>query len=173
GGLAGIGRPVPSAPSRLEVQAIVAERSPSSVSLAEPAKVTGAPGSKVAPLAGAVIRTAGVLLTVMVIEARPVLPPLSVAAAVIVCVPLVRVLVVIVLPGPRMPSRLEAQASAAVRLPSSRSLAVALRVTGAPGSKVAPAVGELMVTIGVLLTTTVIVARPVLLPESVAEAVMV
>ena len=88
-------------------------------------------------------------------------------------VPVESALVVIVPPVPRTPSRLEVQAIAAVRLPSSRSLAVALRVTGAPGSKVAPAVGELMVTVGVLLTTTVIVARPVLLPESVAEAVMV
>src|SRR5207253_2361633 len=139
----------------------------------EPVKVTAAPGSNVAPVAGAVIMTAGVLLTVMVIEARPVLPPLSVAAAVIVCVPLVSVLLVIVLPVPRLPSRLELQVMFAVRLPSSGSLAAAPRVTGAPGSKVAPAVGELMVTVGVLFTTTVIVARPVLPPESVAEAVMV
>ena len=132
--LAVIVRPVPSAPSRLEVQAIVAERSPSSVSLAEPAKVTGAPGSKVAPLAGAVISTAGVLLTVMVIEARPVLPPLSVAAAVIVCVPLVRVLIVIVLPEPRLPSRLEVQVRWVVRVPSSTSVAVPLSVTAWPNS---------------------------------------
>src|SRR5439155_1555798 len=166
--LAVIVRPVPSAPSRLEVQAMVAERSPSSVSLAEPVKVTAAPGSNVAPVAGAVIRTAGVVLTVMVIEARPVLPPLSVAAAVVGGVP-----GVIVPPAPMAPSRLEVQAIAAVRLPSSRSLAVALRVTGAPGSKVAPAVGALIVTVGVLFTTTVIDARPVLLPLSVADAVIV
>jgi len=117
--------------------------------------------------------TAGVVLMVMMTEARPVLPPWSVAEAVSTWVPVESALVVIVPPVPRTPSRLEVQAIAAVRLPSSRSLAVALRVTGAPGSKVAPAVGELMVTVGVLLTTTVIVARPVLLPESVAEAVMV
>ena len=60
-----------------------------------------------------------------------------------------------------------------MRLPSSRSLAAALSVTGAPGSKVALAAGELMLTAGVLFTTTVIAARPVLPPESVAEAVMV
>ena len=132
--LAVIVRPVPSAPSRLEVQAMVAERSPSSVSLAEPVKVTAAPGSNVAPVAGAVIRTAGVLLTVMVIEARPVLPPLSVAAAVITCVPLVSVLLVIVLPVPRLPSRLELQVMLAVRVPSSTSVAVPLSVTGAPSS---------------------------------------
>ena len=117
--------------------------------------------------------TAGVVLMVMMTEAWPVLPPWSVAEAVSTWVPVESALVVIVPPVPRTPSRLEVQAIAAVRLPSSRSLAVALRVTGAPGSKVAPAVGELMVTVGVLLTTTVIVARPVLLPESVAEAVMV
>ena len=132
--LAVIVRPVPSAPSRLEVQAMVAERSPSSVSLAEPVKVTAAPGSNVAPVAGAVIMTAGVLLTVMVIEARPVLPPLSVAAAVIVCVPLVRVLIVIVLPEPRLPSRLEVQVRWVVRVPSSTSVAVPLSVTAAPSS---------------------------------------
>jgi len=111
-----------------------AARSPSSVSLAVPVKVTAAPGSNVAPVAGAVIRTAGVLLTVMVIEARPVLPPLSVAAAVIVCVPLVRVLIVIVLPEPRLPSRLEVQTRWVVRVPSSTSVAVPLSVTAWPNS---------------------------------------
>ena len=124
-------------------------------------------------MAGAVTVTAGVVLMVMVTVARPVLPPRSVAEAVSTCVPVESALVVIVPPVPSPPSRLEVQAIAAVRLPSSRSLAAALSVTGAPGSKVALAAGELMLTAGVLFTTTVIAARPVLPPESVAEAVMV
>src|SRR2546430_11251836 len=55
--LAVIVRPVPSAPSRLEGQAIVAGRAPSSGSLAEAPKVTGAPRSKVAAPGGDVVRT--------------------------------------------------------------------------------------------------------------------
>src|SRR5207245_8908604 len=79
--------PVPSAPSRLEVQVIREARLPSSASFAVAVKVIAAPGSRVEPFAGAVMRTAGGTSTRIVVDARPVLPPPSVAAAGIVWVP--------------------------------------------------------------------------------------
>ena len=54
--------PVPSAPSRSDVQAIAAVRSPSSRSLALPAQVIRAEDASVWPLVGAVMATSGAVL---------------------------------------------------------------------------------------------------------------
>jgi len=51
--------PVPMGPSRLEVHARLAVRSPSPVSVAVPVNVMGSPWSNVDPFAGAVIVTVG------------------------------------------------------------------------------------------------------------------
>src|SRR2546427_13187389 len=84
----------------------------------------------------------------MVIVARPVLFALSVAAAVIVWVPVESVLTVIVPPVPSTPSRLEVHVIREVMVPSSASLAEPVKVTAAPGSGVAPGAGALIVTAG-------------------------
>ena len=69
--------------------------------------------------------TTGPPLTVIVIDARAVLWPLSATVAVRTCVPELRALVVIEPPVPSEPSRLEVQTMTGVRVPSSGSLAVA------------------------------------------------
>src|SRR5439155_23221601 len=83
-------KPVPSAPSRSEDQAIEPVRVPSSGSVAVPVKVIGAPCSKVDPVAGAPMVTVGVALTTIVRVVAARLPPASVTEAVIVCVPELR-----------------------------------------------------------------------------------
>ena len=60
-----------------------------------------------------------------------------------------------------------------VRLVSSRSEAVAAKVTAAPCSQEEPVGGAVMVTVGVEFTTTVIAALALLPPESVTAAVTV
>ncbi len=62
------------APSRLEVQARFGVRSPSSVSIAVPAKLILWPSMKLAPFAGPVIVTVAAVfwITVTVIWAEPV-----------------------------------------------------------------------------------------------------
>src|SRR2546428_383736 len=162
------GAPVPRAPSRLEVQVIREPRLPSSGSVAVAVRAIAAPGSKAEPAAGAVIVTVGVAFIVMVIEARPVLPPLSVAAAVMTCVPDESVLRVMLPPVPIAPSRLEVQATTGARLPSSGSLAVAVRGVAAPISRIEPLAGAGMAAVGGALTTTEIATLALLPPLSVA-----
>ena len=74
--------PVPMAPSRSDVHAMPAVRSPSSESLAEPLNVTLSPLLKLAPSAGAEMATLGAALTVMVMASEPWSPPASVTEAV-------------------------------------------------------------------------------------------
>src|SRR2546426_4430527 len=162
--------PVPSVPSRLEVQVMPVVRSPSSASRAVAVKVIGACGSGLGPGAGAGIVTRGVALTRIVIWAVDVRPVLSVTAAVIVCVPDESPLVVIVPPLPSAPSRLEVQVIAEARLPSSASVAVAGKVTAAAGSGLVPAGGAVMVTTGGGLNVDVVRPPPGLAPRSVDEA---
>src|SRR2546427_9832578 len=69
--------PVPRTPSRLEIQETGAARFPSSASVAVAVKVTGGPGSKLEPLAGAVVAACGVAVVVRGIVGRPVLPAVS------------------------------------------------------------------------------------------------
>ena len=126
--------PVPIAPSRLEVQATTGARLPSSRSLAVAVRVVAAPISRIEPLAGAVMATVGVALTTTEIATLALLPPLSVTEAMIAWVPELSVLVVMLPPVPRTPSRLEIHEMRAARLPSSASVAVAVKVTAVPGS---------------------------------------
>ena len=87
--------------------------------------------------------------------------------------PLVRALTVTLPPVPSAPSRLDVQAIAGVRLPSSASLAVPVKVIAARGSNVDSEVGEKMVTVG-LASTAMVIARLAVLPAaSVTEAVTV
>jgi hypothetical protein len=167
--------PLPSTPLRLEVHTICAERSPSSASLAVPENVITSPTTKVEPFAGERIVTTGRALTLTVIWAVPVSPPLSVAEAVIVCVPTERVLVEKEPPVPMGPFKLDVQASDAVRLPSWVSLAVPLNVMEAPWLKVDALAGAVIETVGAVFATTltVIWAVPVSPPLSVTEAVIV
>ena len=148
--------PVPSAPSRFDVQASAAVRLPSCVSLAVPVKVTAVPSTTEVPLAGAVMLTTGAVLlgvalvTVTVRVADPVRPPLSVTAAVIVCVPTDSVRDRLP-PVPNAPSRFDVQVSAVVRLPSCVSLAVPVKVTAVPSTTDVPLAGAVMLTTGAVL----------------------
>src|SRR5262245_3070964 len=114
--------PVPRLPSRLDPHWMA--RLESSKSLALAVNVMAWPCSKVVLLAGAVIVIAGVEFTTTVIDALPVLPPLSVTAAVMVCVPERSVLTGRDVPVPSRPSRLDVHRM--VRALSSKSLAVAV-----------------------------------------------
>src|SRR3989442_1738392 len=152
--LVGIVPPVPSDPSRLEGQAVAGGRG-------------GVPGG------GGVVVTAGRRETVIGRGAGAVRPPLSVTLAVRVCTPAVSVERVRLPPVPSAPSRLEVQVTAAVRLPSSRSVAVAERVTGVPWTDRAPSAGAVIVTTGGSLTTIVICFWPEKPRRLVAWAVIV
>ena len=101
--------PVPMTPSRLEVQARLAARSPSS-SVAVPVKVTAVVSVLLLPSAGAAMATAGAPLTASVIPWVLVAPRESVTAAVMVWVPTESAEVVTLAPVPRAPSRSELQA---------------------------------------------------------------
>src|SRR5436309_12895032 len=153
--------PVPSAPSRSEVQAVVLDTSPSSGSVAAAVNGITAAWWKRAPLGGVVIVTAGRPETVIEREADAGRRPLSVTVAVRVCTPAVSVERVRLPPVPSAPSRLEVQVMAAVRLPSSRSLALAVSVTGVPWTDRVPSAGAVIVTTGGSLTTIVIGFWPV------------
>src|SRR3990172_9436724 len=111
------GVPVPRLPSRSDDQAMAAARLPSS-----------------GPLAGPVMATVGAALTTTVMVALADLPPASVTEAVRVWVPELSVVTLRGVPVPRVPSRLDDQAMAAARLPSSGSLAVPVKVTVLPGA---------------------------------------
>src|SRR5207237_637023 len=184
--------PVPTAPSRLEVQMIVDDRSPSIVSMAVAVKVIGfpsanrvavaakgmgAPKANFLPAAGEVsVRTgAETLATSMVIAALPVRLPVSAARAVIVWWPRLRFERLKVPPVPIWPSRSDVQTMALVRSPSIESMAVPAKVIGWPGRNLLPRAGDVMVTTGGASASTVSVSwlLPVSLTLSVADAVMV
>src|SRR5437667_5305515 len=144
--------PVPSAPSRSEVQAVELDTSPFSGSVAAAVNEIVSAWLKRAPLSGVVIVTAGRPETVIEREADAVRPPLSLTLAVRVCTPAVSVERVRLPPVPSTPSRLEVQVMAAVRLPSSRWVALAGRVRGVPWPDRVPAAGAVIVTAGGDLT---------------------
>ena len=98
----------------------------------------------------------GGLATTIAIRASPDRPPASVARAVMVWGPWLRLAVVIEVPLPRMPSRSEAQTMRAPRSPLSASTAVALKVTAAPRSTVALGAGAVIVTSGARFWTSAI-----------------
>src|SRR5262245_18415666 len=122
--------PLPSAPSRSEVQLTVRLGSSRSDALA--AKATVAPCSYEAWMAGAEMEMVGVELITTVIDVLADLPPESVTEAVMLCVPERRVPTGSDASVPRAPSRFEVRLM--VRLASSRSEAVAVKLTIAPCS---------------------------------------
>ncbi len=88
-------------------------------------------------------------LMVIVNTSDPVRPPLSVAVAVITCVPCERVLRVKGdPPGPNVPSILDVHTKLALTSPSSGSEAVAAKVRGSPVVKTDRSAGEVIVTVG-------------------------
>ena len=126
--------------------------------------------------AGNSITTAETTSTVTVVVA--VSPPRSVTVAVSWCVPSLSMCVMLP-PVPSAPSRSDVHAIADVRSPSSRSLALPVKVIEADEASVWPEVGDVMVTSGAVLpggggfTVTVIWLEPVRLWPSVADAVIV
>ncbi len=158
--------PLPIAPSRLEIQSRLKVRSPSSTSLAAPAKLTAVPSSKTDPSSGAVIVTVGAVLTVTLMEADPLRPPLSLTEAVMVWVPAESVLEKDP-PLPIKPSKVETQLNPKVRSPSSGSLAAPAKLIEVPLSKTEPSTGAVIVTEGAALTVTVMEAEPLKPPLSV------
>jgi len=105
------------------------------------------------PLAGAVMVTFGAVFpgsdtTLTVMAAEPERPPLSVADAVIVCVPCERVEVENVLPVPMPPSRFERHVRLLEMLPSSLSMAVPVNVIESPTLNEAPLAGAVISDLG-------------------------
>ena len=124
--------PVKSAPWRLDVHWTRLERSPSKSSFAVAVRVTSLSAGADELSCGAVMVITGATFgprTLTMICAWPTLPLTSVTAAVIVCVPRVSERVTLE-PVPSEPSRSELQWSRPERLPSSKSLAVPVKVTG-------------------------------------------
>jgi hypothetical protein len=143
--------PDPIEPSRSDDQARLAVTSPSSASLAEARKETGSPSVDEEPFAGSESVTTGRTFasTVTVIAAEPGVPCPFVAVAVIVWTPWERPEVENPPPLPIAPSRSESQTSAAVRSPSSASLAVPAKPSRSPSVMLVPSAGRLIATVGV------------------------
>src|SRR5262249_56791239 len=98
--------PVPSAPSRLELQRILALRSPSSLSEAVAARPSGSRlANSTVPSVGVVIRTTGGWFTTRSIWATALAPLGAVTRPVVVWVPALSAGAGIVAPGPRGPAR--------------------------------------------------------------------
>ena len=145
--------PVPRVPSRSEVQARPAVRSPSSRSFAVPTNWIGTPAVYARPASGAVIATSGGVsaagcgVTLTWSRASPVSPRPSVTAAVMVWSPRASV-VLTVAPPPRSPWRSERQASEPERSSPAMSVAVPCSVIGSPTKKLAPSDGCRIRTLG-------------------------
>ena len=152
--------PVPREPSRSEAQVRREVSTPSSRSVAAPAKAIGSPAVSVRPPTGAVMVTNGSVLaggrgpTVTVTCAVPVKWSRSVTAAESVCRPCANV-AVSVAPVPSAPCRSDRHARAEDRSPSTASRAVPWRVTVSPSKKAAPSTGCTIVTAGAGLVGTV------------------
>src|SRR5438445_3504476 len=168
--------PVPIAPSRLDVQVSVEERSPSIVATAVAVKVVGFPSAKSVRV-GALIVTAGGASsrTMTCVVALAERPAVSVIDAVKVCVPRLSVARLKLPPVPTAPSRSEVHRMRAERSPSKLSVAVAAKGMAAPKANFLPSAGAARVRTGAdtLATSMVIDALPVRLPASAARAVMV
>src|SRR5437763_13532824 len=149
---------------------MVPVRSPSSLSEAPPTKVIDVPAATVV-VVGAVIVTVGLASTRTVTDRLAVRPAASVTDAVMVCVPVDRVLSAKLAPVPSAPSRLEVQWIAAPRSPSSAAGAVAVNVIAAPGARTEPAAGAASAGAGAASTRTGVEEWPVVPPPAVAGAV--
>ena len=169
--------PEPMDPSKLEVQAMLAVMSPSSVSEAVPVQVTVSPKKKVAPVVGDEMLTVGGVfvgagsVTPIPIVSTPVNPPLSVTAAWTVWDPAESRVVVKEAPPPIVPSRSVVQAKIEEIVPSSVSMPVPAKLIGSPSVKVAASAGDVMVTTGLVLMGAPLVpewvqsVKPMLLPK--------
>ena len=152
--------PVPSVPSRSEVQTRRAPSGPSSRSLAVPLNVTGLPARTTAASAGAVIATSGSVSaagggrTVTVTRSIAWVPALPVTEAVTVWEPTDSG-VVSVAPVPSRPWTLDVHVTPAPRSLPSASTAVAWSVIGSPSKNVAPVGGWTMCAIGLGALATV------------------
>ena len=166
--------PLPSTPSTSEAHDRLAVRSPSSGSLAVPTKLTLSPTLKPEPAAGAVIATLGPAFTVRVIASLPWSRPESTTRAVMTWVPGEREVVENEPPlGPIVPSTSDDQLRLTVRSPSSKSVAVAAKLTLSPTLKAEPSAGAVMVTLGgVLVTSMLTVPTPCSPSASLTEAVI-
>jgi hypothetical protein len=146
--------PVPRKPSRLDVHTTLAERLPSSRSLAVALSATGGPAARTWVAVGAVIATSGGVFTtggraatVTWMVATVERPWPSVTDTVSVCVPWRRMLVVSSVPVPSTPSRSERQLIPG-RLTLLASWALAWSVTVSPTKKLAPSAGCTTVSVG-------------------------
>ena len=116
----------------------------------------------------------GAIVTVMLSES--VRPPESVTEAVIVCVPTDKLEVETVPPEPITPSMLEVQVRLPLKLPSSGSLAVPVKVTEALERCELLSAGAMIVAAGAVFggaIVMVMLSESVKPPESVTEAVIV
>ena len=121
-----------------------------------PVKVISSPSVKLAPSEGVVMVAVGEVLpywlTVMLTESLRVASSMSVAVRVIVCVPTDRSLIVKEVPVPIWPSISEVQTiELPVRVPSSASSPVPLKVIVSPSMYVSPSEGLVMVAVGEML----------------------
>ena len=91
-------------------------------------------------------------VTLRVIDACPVALAVSVAVAVIVCVPTLKELVEKLPPVPIRPLMLEVQTRLEVRIPSSASVALPVNEIEEPELKLEPLAGVEMVTSGAVFT---------------------
>jgi hypothetical protein len=153
--------PIPRGPSTVEDHTRPELTLPSSLSLADPENVIDVPSEKLASFAGAVIVTEGAVLTaaVTVTDTCPDAdrPPVSVADAVIRCVPAGSVLVKL-LPDPIWPLRLEVQTRRLLMFPSSGSMAVPEKFTPVPSGTFELSVGAAIEIDGALFAAAVTVA---------------
>ena len=135
------------------------------------------------PFAGELIATVGGVLSgimsgviVTVVLPESVRPPESATDAVIMCVPTDKLEEENVPPEPIGPSMLEIQTRLPLRLPSSVSLAVPVKITELPDKYELPGAGEVIAIVGEVLGVvimTLMLFEPVKPPESVTEAVIV
>src|SRR5262249_3533794 len=158
------------APSRLEDHRMV--RLASSRSAAVALKVIAWPCSNEELVVGAVMLMVGRELTTTTMGADALLPPRSGTGAGMGGGPERGGLRLIDGPVPRVPSRLDDHRMAVIG-PSSRSLAVPVKVITSPCSNELPVDGVLIDTVGTALTMTVMAALVRVPPESVTEAVTV
>ena len=139
-----------------------------------PTKLTPSLATKLAPSAGAVIATLGPAFTVRVIASLPWSRPESTTRAVMTWVPGEREVVENEPPlGPIVPSTSDDQLRLTVRSPSSKSVAVAAKLTLSPALKAEPSAGAAIVTLGAELVTSRVTASVACrAPASVTDAVM-
>ena len=145
--------PLPMTPSRFERHDRLSEMLPSSLSITLPVNVIESYRLNEEPVAGAVIATIGAVFTdddntVTLIASESGRPPLSVAEAVMLCVPSESVDVENAAPLPMTPSRFERHDRLSEMLPSSLSVTLPVNVIESYRLNEEPVAGAVMVTSG-------------------------